>query len=186
MLSGLMSRWTTPLMRVTERVGDVAQDADRLRRRAASPRGARRSRSDSPSTNGIVKYGSPSACPTRAPARCADAGARAASWISRLNRSMLSAAASSGGSTFTTTRAPERAFLGDEDARHAAAAQARARAVGAGQVRPEAGRGVVCPCVANEERMNAYWYKHTLLALCSPYSSLQVTENRGVGKPLPA
>ncbi len=50
---------------------------------------------------------------------CSDA----ATWISRSNRSALMPAASSGESTLTTTLRPSACLVGDEDARHAAAAE---------------------------------------------------------------
>ena len=68
-----------------------------------APLRPRRARSDSPSTNGIVKYGTPAALPAVSTgtmfACCSDAAVR----ISRWNRSALISAASSVESTFTTT-----------------------------------------------------------------------------------
>ena len=80
------------LVRVRERARDVAQDAHRLGRRGSSPCRASRARSDSPSTNGIVKYGSPSASPAVSSGTMCGCWSRAASWISRLNRSTRDAA----------------------------------------------------------------------------------------------
>ena len=57
----------------------------------------------------------------------------AASWISRLNRSTLTPAASSGGSTLTTTLRPSAVSVGEEDARHAAAAELALERVGVSQ-----------------------------------------------------
>ena len=69
---------------------------------------ARRMRRDCPSTYGIVKYGRPSVSPAVSKgtmfACCSDAATR----ISRSNRSVLMAPASSGASTFTTTVRPRR------------------------------------------------------------------------------
>ena len=55
---------------------------------------------------------------------------RAASWISRSNRSTLTPAPISGGSTLMTTWRPSAGLLGEEDAAHPAAAQLPQDAVG--------------------------------------------------------
>ena len=62
-----------------------------------------RERQGSPSTNGMMNQGSPSVSPAASTGTMCGCCNRAASMISRLNRSMLTLAAISGGSTFTTT-----------------------------------------------------------------------------------
>jgi hypothetical protein len=49
-------------VRVGQGRGDLAQDSNRFRQRELR-RSPSRTRSDSPSTNGIVKYGTPSSSP---------------------------------------------------------------------------------------------------------------------------
>ena len=58
---------------------------------------------------------------------------RAASWISRLNRSARDPSSELRGDDLDHDLAPERRLLGDEDARHAAAAELALDAVAVGE-----------------------------------------------------
>ena len=60
-------------------------------------------RSDSPSTNGMVKYGSPLLSPAESTGTMLAWLSEAASWISRSKRSIESPCASSGDTTLITT-----------------------------------------------------------------------------------
>ena len=102
-LSGLMSRWTTPCSCA---YASARATSPRIRTTSgmmsAGP-SVSRLRSDSPWTNGMVKYGSPFASPAARTGTMFACCSEAATRISRSKRSMLSAAPSSGDKTLTTT-----------------------------------------------------------------------------------
>ena len=104
--SGLMSRCTTPCACEYAR----AEAISRSRRRAACGEGGSAevsaSRSDCPSTYGMVKYGSPSASPAVSSGTMCGCCSDAATRISRRNRSWLISAESAGLSTLMTTILP--------------------------------------------------------------------------------
>ena len=60
-LSGLMSRWTTPRAGAYANADAISRSRRTPAFSGSSPCLASRARSDSPSTNGIVKYGTPAA-----------------------------------------------------------------------------------------------------------------------------
>ena len=100
-LSGLMSRCTTP--RACAKASARATSLRMLTVCAidSGPR-ASRVRSDSPSTNGIVKYGSPPVSPALSTPTMCGCWSAAESMISRRNLSADSSEAISGDRTFTT------------------------------------------------------------------------------------
>ena len=91
---------------------------------------ASRARSDSPSTNGIVKYGSPSASPAREQrhdVRVLELGGERDLALEALDGER---AAASGREHLDHHLAAERGLAGDEDARHPAAAELAVQGVG--------------------------------------------------------
>ena len=109
--SGLMSRWTMP--RACARRASACATSRRIRdasRTGSGPPRARGGRAaiPPPVEGHRARLEDPRRCRSRARGRCADAAARAANWISRRKRSWLTAAASSGERTFTTTRRSKR------------------------------------------------------------------------------
>ena len=88
-------------------------------------------RSDSPSTNGMMKNGSPSAVsPALSTGTMCGCCSAAESMISRLNRSTETVAASSYGSTLTTTIRPSALSRATNTRRHASAAKLPLEGVG--------------------------------------------------------
>ena len=126
------------LVRVGERARDVAQDRRPLRRRAAAA-ARMRARSDSPSTNGIVKYGSPSVSPALSTGTMCGCWSRAASRISRWNRSTVDAGRELGRQHLDDDSPAEARVFGDEHARHAAAAELALEAVALAEAEPGGG-----------------------------------------------
>ena len=105
-LSGLMSRCTIPRSCAYANAATISRRIRIASLTGNSPCRARRARSDSPSTNGMVKYGSPFASPAESSGTMCGCWSFAASRISRLNRSSDTCAAVSLGNTFTTTLRP--------------------------------------------------------------------------------
>ena len=102
-LSGLMSRCTMPCSCAYASADAISRSMRMAWLTGSSPCRARRTRSDSPSTNGIVKYGRPFDSPAVSSGTMCGCWSLAARRISRLNRSSETCAAVSGGSTLITT-----------------------------------------------------------------------------------
>src|SRR5688572_24197513 len=102
-LSGLMSRCTTPCSCAYASASVTSRSNRTASATGSSPSRASFARSDSPSMNGITYHSrSPDAFALNSGTTCG-CWSRAASWISRRNRSWLTLAAISGGRTLTTT-----------------------------------------------------------------------------------
>jgi hypothetical protein len=105
MLSGLMSRWMMPRLCAYTSARATSLRMLTASRTDSGPRESR-ARSDSPSTNGMMKNGNPSVSPALSTGTMCGCWSAADNMISRLNRSTETVAASSYGKTFTTTVRP--------------------------------------------------------------------------------
>ena len=126
------------LVRVRERVRDIARECARPRRSGARRRArAARAATRPPRTASCSRAGRPLRRPS-APARCADAAATPTSWISRRKRSMFTRRRHLGRQHLDHDLSAERVSSRDEHVRHPAAAELALDPVAARRVRIEA------------------------------------------------